>query len=94
MVSVSDTSSRKPIARMNPNEISRARTNERQLRGTAVRPPQICCRALSSAANTVLAPTISITTLTIVAQVPSSERALSMACRISVALCRPNSIVT
>ena len=79
---------------MKPNEISRARTNARQPRGMASRPPQICCTALSSAANTVLAPTISITTLTIVAHTPSSERALSMASRISAALCGPNSSVT
>ena len=64
MVSVSDTSSRKPIARMKPNEMRRARTNARQPRGMASRPPQTCCSALSSAANTVLAPTSSITTLT------------------------------
>ena len=44
--------------------MSRARTNERQPRARDSRPPHTCCSALSSAANTVLAPTTSITTLT------------------------------
>ena len=42
----------------------------------------------------MLAPTSSITTLTIVAQVPSVDWALRIASRISVALCFPKSIVS
>ena len=57
-------------------------------------PPQICCRALSSAANTVLAPISSITTLTMVAQTPSWLCALCMAWRMRSALCLPNNRVT
>ena len=79
---------------MKPNEMSRARTNERQPRGMESRPPHTCCSALSSAANTVLAPTSSITTLTTVAQVPSVDCALRIASRIRSALCLPNSIVS
>ena len=52
---------------MKPNDMSRARTKERQPREWELRPPQTCCNALSSAANTVLAPMSSITTLTAVA---------------------------
>ena len=54
---------------MKPKDISRARTQRAPAaRAAAARPPQICCRALSSAANTVLAPISSISTLTTVAQ--------------------------
>lgn len=64
---VSDTSSRNPSVRMNPNERNRVRHQPRTPCGVMAALFQICSSAASIAANTVVALMSNVTTLTRVA---------------------------
>ena len=91
---VSDTRSRNPTARISPNDSRRERTHPRTPFGTRARASQICSNAASNAANTVVEPMRSVTTLSTVATVPPGLWELSIALRRMLAVPAPNKEVS
>jgi hypothetical protein len=59
----SDVSSRKPTARITPNDSTRARSQPYTPHGASLTAPQIFSSAVSSAAKTVVAPISSVNSL-------------------------------
>ncbi len=92
-VTDNDTNSRKPTARITPNERIRTFTQPQTPVGASACACQMLSSASSSAANTVVAPTIKLTILMAAAAMPSDSCDCFIASSSTSAVGCPNSCV-